>query len=91
MAVKVVIPVAFRNLTGNKASVETSGDTLMDIIDNLDREFPGLKERLCDETGKIKKSMNVYLNREDIRYLNGIDSKVNPEDEIYFLSPVSGG
>jgi len=91
MAIKVRIPVPLRRLTNKESVVEASGETIIDIIENLEIEYPGIKERLCDEIGEIRRFVNVYLNMEDIRYLDGKKSKVKDGDEISLVPAVAGG
>ena len=91
MAIKVRIPVPLRRLTKNQAVVEASGETIIEVIENLEIGYPGLKERLCDERGEIRRFVNVYLNMEDIRYLDGKESKVKDGDEISLVPAVAGG
>ncbi len=91
MAIKVRIPVPLRRLTNNQAVVEASGETIIDVIENLDIDYPGIKERLCNEKGDIRRFVNVYVNMEDIRYLDGKESKVRDGDEISLVPAVAGG
>ena len=71
MAVIVRIPTPLRRLTQNMAEVETEGADIEGIIENLEANYPGMKERLCDEGGNIRRFVNIYLNDEDIRFLDG--------------------
>jgi len=89
--IKVRIPVPLRRLTRNQAVVEASGKTVIDIIENLEIDYPGIKERLCDEKNDIRRFVNVYVNMEDIRYLDGKKSKVKDGDEISLVPAVAGG
>src|ERR1035441_7628013 len=76
MAVKVLIPTPLRNLTNNQAEVNAEGATIADLINNLGGNYNGLKDRLCDENGKIRRFVNIYLNEEDIRFLQGESTAV---------------
>ena len=91
MAIKVRIPVPLRRLTNNQSVVEASGETVIDVIENLEIDYPGIKERLCNERGEIRRFVNVYVNTEDIRYLDGRKSKVKDGDEISLVPAVAGG
>ena len=62
MSIKVRIPTPLQNMTQNKAEVESSGTNIKEVIDDLERNFPGIKERICDEKGKIRRFINVYVN-----------------------------
>ncbi len=67
MAINVRIPTPLRKLTKEKDIVQGDGDTLGEVIEKLEVEFPGLKERLCDETGELRRFVNLYVNGEDVR------------------------
>ena len=91
MAAEVRFPLPFRSLTQGKAVVEAEGKTLWEVIETLEGDFPGIKAKLCDENGSLKKNINIYINRQDIRYLNGKESGVRDGDQIILLMAVSGG
>ena len=78
MAVKVLIPTPLRNLTNNQAEVDAEGATIKDLIEDLGKNHNGLKDRLCDDAGKIRRFVNIYLNEEDIRFLQGEATAVKP-------------
>ena len=91
MAVKVRIPTPLQKLTNSQSEVETSGTTVDEVINNLNGQFPGIKERICDESGKLRRFVNIYLNEEDIRFLEGEKTKVNDGDEISIIPAIAGG
>lgn len=91
MAVKVRIPTPLQKLTNQKAEVEASSGSVMQIIAELDGKFPGLRERICDETGKIRRFVNVYLNEEDIRFLDKESTAVKDGDQISIVPAIAGG
>jgi molybdopterin synthase sulfur carrier subunit len=92
MAVKVRIPTPLRNLTGGQDLVNTDGGgTLAGAIDALDDAHPGLKERLCDERGELRRFVNIYINGEDVRFLSGLNSELKDGDEISIVPAVAGG
>ena len=91
MAVKVLIPTPLRNLTQNQAEVEAEGATVAEIIDHLGRNYNGLKDRLCDESGKIRRFVNIYLNEEDIRFLQGESTAVKAGDQVSIVPAIAGG
>ncbi len=89
--VKVSFPIALRARIGNRDSVKAVGRTVREIIDALDHDFPGLRFNLCHETGELRPFVNIFLNRENIRYLQGLDTPVSPEATLYILQSVAGG
>ena len=91
MAVKVRIPTPLRKLTKDKDTVQAAGGTIQDIIDSLEQQYPGLKERLCDERGELRRFVNVYLNDEDIRFAQGKSTPVKDGDEISVIPAIAGG
>lgn len=91
MAVTVRIPTPLRRLTQNLAEVEAEGSNIETIIDNLDSEYPGMKERICDDGGNIRRFVNVYLNDEDIRFLEGKETSVEDGAEISIIPAIAGG
>ncbi len=91
MAVKVMVPSPLRSLTRGAVEVEVEGDTIQEVIKNLDQAYKGLGERLCDEQGKIRRFVNVYVNEEDVRFLQGETTKVKPGDTISIIPAIAGG
>jgi molybdopterin synthase sulfur carrier subunit len=91
MAVKVLIPTPLRNLTNNQAEVDAQGATIKDLIEDLGKNHNGLKDRLCDETGKIRRFVNIYLNEEDIRFLQGEATAVKSGDQVSIVPAIAGG
>ena len=91
MAVNVRIPTPLRKLTKEKDIVQASGATIQEIIDGLEKEYPGLKERICDERGELRRFVNVYLNDEDIRFAQGKSTPVKDGDEISVIPAIAGG
>ncbi len=91
MAITVRIPTPPRRVTDGQDKVDTNGATLREIIDSMESQFPGIKERLCDENGNLRNFVNVYVNGEDVRFLEGIDSATGDGDEISIVPAVAGG
>jgi molybdopterin synthase sulfur carrier subunit len=91
MAVKVLIPTPLRNLTNNEAEVAAEGATISELIDSLGKNYAGLKDRLCDDNGKIRRFVNIYLNEEDIRFLQGEATAVKAGDSISIVPAIAGG
>ena len=91
MAITVRIPTPLRKLTNEQDIVEGTGGTLAEMIDGLETAFPGLKERLCDETGDLRRFVNIYVNGEDIRFLDGLTTGLKDGDEVSIVPAVAGG
>jgi molybdopterin synthase sulfur carrier subunit len=91
MSVMVRIPTPLRRITQGQDKVSVEGQTLNDVIASLDAQFPGIKERLCDEQGELRNFVNLYVNGEDVRFLDGLDTATNPGDEISVVPAVAGG
>lgn len=90
MSVQVHIPTPMRQHTDGQATVEVSGSTVKAILDALGEKHPGVTERLFDN-GQIRRFVNIYLNDEDIRYLENLDSEVKDGDEVSIIPAVAGG
>jgi sulfur-carrier protein len=90
MAIEVRIPTILRTYTGGAKAVEGSGDTLDDLLNNLDAAHGGLRERLVDGE-KLRRFVNVYLNDEDVRFLGGLETPVKDGDTVTVLPAVAGG
>ena len=91
MPVNVRIPTPLRKLTKDKETVQAAGATIQDIIESLEKQYPGLKERICDERGELRRFVNVYLNDEDIRFAQGKSTPVKDGDEISVIPAIAGG
>ena len=91
MAVEVRIPTVFRKFTDQHSVVEVDGGTIADVIDQLDARYPGLKEQLLAKEGELHRFVNVYLNDEDVRYLDKLDTKASEGDTVSLLPSVAGG
>ena len=92
MPVKVRIPTPLRKLTNELDIVSVDGSsTLGGAIDGLESSYPGIKERICDEKGEIRRFVNVYINGEDVRFLQGLDSPLKAGDEVSIVPAVAGG
>ena len=91
MAIKVRIPTPLRKLTDGKGEVEGAGKTIGELLGHLENEYPGMKERLCDETGNIRRFLNVYVNEEDIRFKQGKATVLSDGDEVSIVPAIAGG
>ena len=85
------IPTPLRKLTNELEVVTASGATVGELIDNLDQAFPGLKDRICDEQGNVRRFVNVFVNDEDIRFLEEKATPVKETDEISIVPAIAGG
>ncbi len=91
MSVKVRIPTPLRSLTGEQDVVAGEEGTLASCIDGLESTFPGIKERICDETGELRRFVNIYINGEDVRFMDGLGSPLKAGDEVSIVPAVAGG
>jgi molybdopterin synthase sulfur carrier subunit len=90
MAVEVRIPTILRTYTGGAKAVTASGSSLRELIDDLEAQHAGLRDRLVDDKG-LRRFVNVYLNDEDVRFLGGLDTPVSDGDAVTILPAVAGG
>ena len=91
MAVQVKIPTVFRKFTGNEATVDLEPGTIADLIDQIDSRYPGFKGQLIADDGQLHRFVNVYVNDEDARYLEKLETKVGEGDKVSLLPSVAGG
>lgn len=90
MSIEVRIPTILRQYTSGAKAVEGTGDTLAALIDDLESRHPGLRQRLVDDGG-LRRFVNVYLNDEDVRFLDGLKTQVSDGDSVTVLPAVAGG
>jgi molybdopterin synthase sulfur carrier subunit len=91
MSVNVRIPTPLRNLTGDQEVVEANGATIAEIFEDMEKNHPGIGERLCDENGEVRRFVNVYHNDEDIRFKDGKNTAVADGDEVSIVPAIAGG
>ena len=91
MSVTVRIPGPLRRVTNGESQVAVEASNVGESIDSLDAKHPGIKERICDEAGDLRYFVNVYLNGEDIRFLDGLNTEMNSGDELSIVPAVAGG
>jgi sulfur-carrier protein len=91
MSVTVRIPGPLRRITNGADKVQVDGSDLSGLITSLESQFPGMKERLLDENGELRYFVNLYLNNEDIRFLEGLKTSVKSGDEVSIVPAVAGG
>ncbi len=91
MSIKIIIPAALRQYAENRDSVKLSGQNIGELLDNLMQKFPDMKKQLSTEDGKIRNFVNVYVNDDDIRYLENSETRLKEGDVISLIPSVAGG
>lgn len=91
MAVSVKIPTPLRRLTNQESTVSAAGGDVAAMIESLEGSFPGIKARLCDDDGDLRHFVNIYINGEDIRYIDGTSTELSDGDEVSIVPAVAGG
>lgn len=91
MAVKVRIPTPLRKLAGGSSEVSVNGTTVAEVLENLEKDHPGFRERLYDDRGQIRRFVNIYVAGEDIRFLKGVDTPIKESEEVSIVPAVAGG
>ena len=90
LSTTIRIPTPLRTLTGGEDEVKAAGGTVGEVIENLEKSYPGIRDRLLDEKG-VRRFVNIYVGDEDIRFLDGLDTPVEDGDEVTILPAVAGG
>jgi molybdopterin synthase sulfur carrier subunit len=91
MSVTVRVPTILRSYTSGEAKVTVDGAVLSDVLESLDGSFPGIKGRIVDEQGELRRFVNVYVGNEDVRFLEGLATPVEDGSEISIIPAVAGG
>ncbi len=91
MPIKVRVPTPLQKFTENKAEVTANGANVKELIENLEENCSGIKERICDEKGKVRRFINVYVNEEDIRFLQREETPLKDGDEVSIIPAIAGG
>ena len=91
MPVEIRIPTPLRKLTHDEETVETSAETIGAAITDLEARYPGIQERLLDDEGQVRRFVNVYVNEEDIRFLQEKDTPLKDGDEVSIIPAIAGG
>lgn len=91
MDVKVRIPTPLRALAGGQDILQVAGADLRQCVEALEQQYPGFRERLCDESGEIRRFVNIYVNGEDVRFLSGLGTPLQAGDEVSIVPAVAGG
>ena len=89
--IKVRIPTPLRPLTKGQGEVEIAAASIVDLIESLNAAHPGIKARLCDDSGELRRFVNIYVNEEDIRFLKGKDTSLKAGDEVSIVPAIAGG
>jgi molybdopterin synthase sulfur carrier subunit len=91
MPITVRVPAPLQKLTRNQAEVKVNGANIKELIEDLEKNFPGTKERICDETGKVRRFINIYVNEEDVRFLQQDATPLKDGDEVSIIPAIAGG
>ena len=91
MSVRVRVPTPLRKFTNGADEVAAQGSNIKALVDDLEKTYPGIKERICDETGKVRRFVNVYVNGDDIRFLQNLETAVKEGDNISIVPAIAGG
>lgn len=91
MTMRVRVPTPLRKLTNGADEVNAQGNNVRALVEDLERSFPGIKERICDESGKIRRFVNIYVNGDDIRFLQNLETSLKEGDSISIVPAIAGG
>ncbi|MXY43960.1 MAG: MoaD/ThiS family protein [Dehalococcoidia bacterium] len=91
MSIVVRIPTPLRRLTDGQDKVDVDSNTLGGVIDAMNEQYPGIRERICDDQGQLRNFVNVYVNGEDVRFLQGLETPTSSGDEVSVVPAVAGG
>ena len=89
--VNVRVPTPLRKYTNGSGAVEADGATVAALVNDLKKRYPGLKDRICDETGQVRRFVNIFVNGEDIRFLQQLDTALKAGDELSIVPAIAGG
>lgn len=91
MSVNVRIPTILRTYTGDESQVQADGSILIEVIDSLESSYPGIKARIVDEEGKLRRFVNIYVKEEDVRFASGLETETPEGTQISIIPAVAGG
>ncbi|MDP6558905.1 MAG: MoaD/ThiS family protein [Candidatus Binatia bacterium] len=91
MSVSVRVPTPLRKFTQGVDEVDVQGSTVKALVEDMESRYPGIKERICDESGKIRRFVNVYVNGDDIRFLQNLETAIKDGDRISIVPAIAGG
>jgi len=90
-AVRVRIPTILRTYTGGESEVGAQGDTLAEVLADLEASYPGIRDRILDDQGALRRFVNVYVGNDDVRFLDALETKVEPGAQVSVIPAVAGG
>jgi molybdopterin synthase sulfur carrier subunit len=88
---KVRVPTPLRKYTGGEEQVSAAGATVGELVADLDRRYPGIRDRICDADGNVRRFVNIYVNGDDIRFLSNLETPLREEDEVSIVPAIAGG
>ena len=91
MGINVRIPTPLRKLTNGESEVEANGADISQLIDDLEKNYPGIKGKLCEDNGNVRKFLNIYLNDDDIRFMDSLATEVRDGDNVSLIPAIAGG
>ena len=91
MSVRVRVPTPLRKFTQGADEVTAQGSNVKALVEDLEKNYPGIKERICDESGKVRRFVNVYVNGDDIRFLQNLETAVKEGDNVSIVPAIAGG
>jgi molybdopterin synthase sulfur carrier subunit len=91
MTIQVRIPVQLRALTNGEEVVTASGRSVSEIIEDIDSKYPGVRDRICEADGKVRRFVNIFVNEEDIRFLDNLQTPISENDEVSIIPAIAGG
>jgi sulfur-carrier protein len=91
MSIKVLIPTPLQKFTQDQATIDCEATSISDLLESLDQSCPGIKARLCDDQGQLRRFVNLYVNSEDIRFLDGANTSLKEGDEVSIVPAIAGG
>ena len=89
--IQVRVPTPLRKFTGGAEAVDAEGATVSALVADLDQRYPGIRDRLCDESGQVRRFVNIFVNGEDIRFLQHLDTALKDGDELSIVPAIAGG
>jgi sulfur-carrier protein len=88
---QVRVPVQLRALTNGEEVVSASGKSVLEIIEDIEKRYPGIKDRICETDGKVRRFVNIFVNEEDIRFLDNLQTAISDKDEVSIIPAIAGG
>jgi sulfur-carrier protein len=91
MSIKVLIPTPLQKFVGDQSALECEAGSISQLVEALETQHPGIKARLCDDSGKLRRFVNFYLNSEDIRFMENEETVLSDGDEVSIVPAIAGG